>query len=201
MASAGTLISDLDGKLPGTETDGDLVQQILADMNMSGSRNPIQSQATNISPAPSGRVISSPNPNSTYPIASDNAPPTAHIIGNSYPTQADFANLMHAPYQQGPSVGAPYTMNQPVVSPSLLPPPVSKGSFTENIMQQMKQPLLVAIIFFAISLPVINVMIGHYLPSLLRAGGDLTTLGLLVKSALGGILFWVIQKVLVPLVA
>jgi cytosine/uracil/thiamine/allantoin permease len=48
-------------------------------------------------------------------------------------------------------------------------------------------------------LPIINVLIGHYLPSLLRLGGDLTTAGLVVKSLIGGFLFWFIQKVLVPL--
>jgi hypothetical protein len=51
------------------------------------------------------------------------------------------------------------------------------------------------------SLPVIHVMIGHYMPSLLRAGGDLTTIGLAAKSVLAGALFWFLQKVIVPLVA
>ena len=44
-------------------------------------------------------------------------------------------------------------------------------------------------------------MIGYYVPTLLRPGGDLTTLGLVVKSAGAGALFWFIQKVLVPLMA
>jgi hypothetical protein len=59
----------------------------------------------------------------------------------------------------------------------------------------------VAIIFFIVSLPVINVLIGHYLPSMLRAGGDLTTVGLLVKSLGAGAAYWVILNVLVPLVS
>jgi len=52
-----------------------------------------------------------------------------------------------------------------------------------------------------VSLPIINVLIGHYLPSLLRLGGDLTTVGLVVKSLVGGFLFWFIQKILVPLMS
>ena len=68
-----------------------------------------------------------------------------------------------------------------------------------DIMSQMKQPLLVAIIIFIVSLPIINVLIGHYLPSLLRLSGELTTVGLVVKSLVGGFLFWFIQKILVPL--
>jgi hypothetical protein len=44
-------------------------------------------------------------------------------------------------------------------------------------------------------------MIGHYLPNLLKIGGDLTTVGLVFKSLLAGTAFWVLQRVLVPLVA
>jgi hypothetical protein len=68
-----------------------------------------------------------------------------------------------------------------------------------DLFIQMKQPIIVAIIVFVVSLPAINILIGHYVPSLLRMGGDLTTAGLVVKSAVGGFLFWFIQKVLVPL--
>jgi hypothetical protein len=74
-----------------------------------------------------------------------------------------------------------------------------KGNMYSDIMSQIKQPLLVAIIIFIVSLPIVNVLIGHYLPSFLRIGGDLTTAGLGVKALVGGFLFWFIQKVLVPL--
>jgi hypothetical protein len=68
-------------------------------------------------------------------------------------------------------------------------------------MAQLKQPLFVALIVLFISLPVVNVMIGHYMPSLLRAGGDLTTMGLLVKALAAGGLYWALVNVVVPLVA
>jgi hypothetical protein len=77
----------------------------------------------------------------------------------------------------------------------------TKGNMYSDIIAQIKQPLLVAIIIFIVSLPVINVLIGHYIPSLLRMGGDLTTAGMAVKALFGGFLFWFIQKVLVPLMA
>ena len=69
-----------------------------------------------------------------------------------------------------------------------------------DYINQLRQPLLVAIIFCIMSLPVINVMLGHYMPSLLRASGDLTTIGLLVKSLAAGGLYWIILNVLAPLV-
>ena len=58
MATAGTLLSELDSKVPvSNNKDDDLVNKILADMNipMSGGN----------------KIIQSPNPNSTYPVAMD----------------------------------------------------------------------------------------------------------------------------------
>ena len=190
MASAGTLLSDLDSKAPVMSKDDDLVNKILADMNIPSSSNPIM----NSPPPPSGhgnRMINSPNPNTTYPMATDPATANAHMIGKEYPSMADFANLAHAPsFSHG---GSAYAN----VAPPLVD--TTKGNLYADIMSQAKQPLLVAIIIFLVSLPIINVLIGHYLPSLLRMGGDLTTVGMVVKSLLGGFLFWFIQKVLVPL--
>ncbi len=199
MATAGTLLSDLDSKPPVlSNKDDDLVNKILADMNLPSSSNPIMN-----APPPSGngaRMISAPNPNSTYPVSMDPATATAHMIGKEYPTTADFANLMHAPsYSHGGSMYAPVSQQMVAPQPTLVEP--THVNIYAEVLSQVKQPLLVAIIIFLVSLPIINVLIGHYLPSLLRLGGDLTTVGLVVKSLVGGFLFWFIQKILVPLMA
>lgn len=196
MGSAGTLLSDLDNKAPVLNNrDDDLVNQILADMNTPSQSNPIMN-----APPPSGdnRMINAPNPNSIYPVAIDPGTATAHMIGKDYPTSADFANLMHSPQFSGGSQFAP-VQQLPPQQPTLIE--AAKGNMYSDIIVQIKQPLLVAIIVFIVSLPIINVLIGHYLPSLLRIGGDLTTAGLVVKALFGGFLFWFIQKVLVPLMA
>lgn len=199
MASAGTLLSDLDSKPPVfNNKDDDLVNKILADMNVPSQTNPIM----NVSPpSGTGRVINSPNPNTTYPVAIDPGTATAHMIGKEYPTAADFANLMHtsnagAGGSQFASVMPSHIMPQ---QPTLVE--ATKGNIYSEIIAQIKLPLLVAIIIFIVSLPVINVLIGHYIPSLLRLGGNLTTAGIAIKSLFGGFLFWFIQKVLVPLMA
>jgi hypothetical protein len=196
MAQAGTLLSDLDSKPPVfSNKDDDLVNKILADMNVPSQSNPIMN-----APPPSGnRIINSPNPNSTYPMAMDPGTATAHMIGKDYPTPADFAHLMHSPQFAGGSQFANVMAPQQVQQPTLIE--TAKGNMYSDITAQIKQPLLVAIIVFIVSLPIVNVLIGHYLPSLLRIGGDLTTAGLAVKALVGGFLFWFIQKVLVPLMA
>jgi hypothetical protein len=211
MATAGTLLSDLDGKAPVFSKDDDLVNKILADMNIPSQSNPIvqpsmQQQPMHAPQPPSGngnRMIHSPNPNSTYPMSSDPATATAHMIGKDYPTAADFAGLMPQ-YSHGGSHGgsayehvSPHYMHPSYPQPTLMES--IKGNMYSDIISQIKQPLLVAMIIFFVSLPIINVLIGHYLPSLLRMGGDLTMTGLVVKSMFGGFLFWFIQKILVPL--
>jgi hypothetical protein len=200
MASAGTLLSDLDGKAPVfSNKDDDLVNKILADMNIPSQSNPVMMNNAP-PPANNGRVINSPNPNTTYPMAIDPGTATAHMIGKDYPTSADFANLMHSSqFSHGGSQFAPIAPQAVQQQPTLIE--VTKGNMYSDIISQIKQPLLVAIIVFIVSLPIINVLIGHYLPSLLRIGGDLTTAGLVVKALFGGFLFWFIQKVLVPLMA
>ena len=205
MATAGTLISELDSQTSGT--DGDIVQKILADMGTpatgGGGGNFMQQQA--MPPAPSARmgpVINSPNPNTIAPMAMDSGPATAHIIGGAHPSPADFANMMH---------GNPYatSMNQQLLNQQQFlqqfQQPAQQSSWfsmpMSSIFRSMKTPILVAIIFFMFSLPIVNTMIGMYLPRLLRVGGDLTSLGLLMKSLSAGLFFWVVQRVLVPLVA
>ncbi len=199
MAQAGTLLSDLDSKPPVfSNKDDDLVNKILADMNIPSQSNPVM----NAPPPPSGngRVINAPNPNSTYPVAIDPGTATAHMIGKDYPTPADFAHLMHSPqFSHGGSQFANVVAPPPVQQPTLIE--TAKGNMYSDIIAQIKQPLLVAIIVFIVSLPIVNVLIGHYLPSLLRIGGDLTTAGLVVKALCGGFLSWFIQKILVPLMA
>ena len=196
MAQAGTLLSDLDSKSPVfSNKDDDLVNKILTDMNIPSQSNPIMSP-----PSGNGRIINMPNPNSTYPVAMDPATATAHMIGKEYPTPGDFAHLMNSQqFSHGGSqfANVPSHTTTAQTQPTLIES--ARGNMYSDIISQIKQPLLVAIIIFIVSLPIINVLIGHYLPTFLRIGGDLTTAGLGVKALIGGFLFWFIQKILVPL--
>uniref|UniRef100_A0A6C0KN19 Uncharacterized protein n=1 Tax=viral metagenome TaxID=1070528 RepID=A0A6C0KN19_9ZZZZ len=198
MASAGTLLSDLDSRSPVFNKDDDLVNKILADMNVPSASNPVMNQQPMQPPSGNGRMIQAPNPNTTYPTAIDPGTATAHMIGKEYPTAADFANLMHtSPMSHGGSQFASVPQYAAPPQPTLID--TTKGNLYSDIVTQVKQPLLVAIIIFLVSLPIINVLVGHYFPSLLRIGGDLTTAGMALKACIGGFLFWFIQKILVPL--
>ena len=188
MSSAGTLISDLESS-PQLDGDGDLISKIMADMNVEPP-----------APTPSGGMISAPNPNSTLQHTMDTAPATAHVIGHSHPTQADFqAALQPQGLPSASSLGgsAAWTPDAPKPLPRRIP----KKSWWNKIFDEMKIPILVSLIVFLFSLPVINIIIGTYIPSFVKGTGELTVLGLLVKSFAAGGTFWILQRVVVPLLS
>lgn len=195
-----SLLSDLESKTsPG---DDDLVNQIFKDMNSSF-------------PSMSGgnEVINSPNPNTVAPLTMDSAPATSHLIGRDHPTAADFAAAMHgvprAPLpENGPppmnpqmyNMASPWTNQQAQQMPVLAPTGPTKNIYS-RLADEIKTPILVAILVFAFSLPAINVLFTHYIPSLVKPTGDLTTVGTLVKSVLAGAFFWILQRIVTPLLA
>jgi len=212
--SQGTPIGDLTGGgMPLiNDSDNDLVKRIMSDMNISTDNSQSNAGASNLPPAPSGRsippMINDPNPNTVTQYSMDNGPATAHIIGNQHPSAAEFGALLPGHVGVGglPMAANAAFYNTPVMQPQIqyiqAPSQSMFSSFNSvNIFREMKMPLFVAILFAFMSLPVINAMIGHYLPNLLKIGGDLTTTGLVFKSLLAGTSFWILQRVLVPLVA
>jgi hypothetical protein len=76
-----------------------------------------------------------------------------------------------------------------------------KKNWQGQWIDEVKQPILVAIIVFVMTLPAINLLVSHYAPNLLRPGGDLNTLGMVGRAIVGGLLFWILQRVIAPLVS
>ena len=192
---SGTLLSDLDSNGPST-TDDSAVQRILNEMN-----GPSMPQVQSRQPTPA-HVINAPNPNTTVQHSMDSQPPTAHIIGNEHPTNADFAAMMYgggraqAPQQYMPQ--NPYA--QPIMAPQVYAPTyVNKKGWYSDIATELKIPILVSLLFFVFSLPFISVLISHYMPGFVKATGELTTIGLLIKSILAGFTFWVLHRIVAPL--
>lgn len=202
MSSSGTSLSDLEkgsgGMMHhgGGNQDDDLVRKIFADVNAGGG---------------SASMISSPNPNSTSQMTMDNYPATSHIIGKDQPTPGDFAAAINSsqprinsapmpmqipPQQQGFMGGSPYTNEE---QRQYVPQPAPTKNIYVQISSELKIPVIVALLFFTFSLPFINVLFAHYLPSVIKATGDLTATGLLIKSVMVGASFWVLQRVVVPL--
>jgi len=197
MADGGTLLSDLDNAPP--VSDRDLVNSIYADLNTPSQGNPV---------VPQGQRMPMQNQQgslpSTLPNAADPAVPTAHMIGREHPTAAEFDRML----AQGP---LPYNstvpqMGHPVPQqPQQQQPEPVQSSLLKNWQGQwsdeLKQPLLVAIILFIMTLPAVHLLVGHYVPKLLNPGGSFTTVGLLARALVGGALFWILQRVIGPLLS
>jgi hypothetical protein len=195
MSSSGTLLSDL--QQSGSPGDDDLVKQIFKDMNQ---------------PVSTGSMVNSPNPNTYAPIAMDPNPATSHVIGRDHPTPADFAAAMHGVRDNAGGM------------PNMMPPPQgqfmpqaqgqwqgqgqqqqlsegTKRNIYSRVADEVKTPILVTLLVFIFSIPVVNVLFSHYIPSLVKPTGDLTTVGVLVKSVLAGATFWILQRVVAPLIS
>jgi hypothetical protein len=78
------------------------------------------------------------------------------------------------------------------------PRPVKKSFFTK-VVEEFKGSLLVALLVFVFSLPVVNFLFAHYLPAMVKPTGELTPIGLAIKALSAGAAFWVLQRVIVPL--
>lgn len=221
----GTSLDDLDYSNAGTG-DRDLVKDILnivnTNTNMNGGSGgapggrpplPILSSrgpgGVGNLPPPSGNVMDmGPSPNTHTQYTMDSAPPQAHMIGGSQPTPADFANLMQSSYGgAGMAAGAPYmpasmqaVQQQQQQQMYYQPQQFGGSSWTTTVIKEAKIPIFVAILVFLVNLPVFNILISHSLPSLISSAGGLTNGGMLVKALIAGFLFWVVQRVLAPLV-
>jgi hypothetical protein len=220
----GTSLDDLDYSSAGT-SDRDLVRDILHIANNAntgggpGGRPPLPVLSTrnpggmqNL-PPPSGNVMDMPNPNSFQQHSMDPGPYQAHVIGNSQPTPADFANLMQGSHYSGgaggnlpPPIDTRYMqqpqqyMQQPSYNPPTYPQQFGGTSWMNTITKEAKIPLFVAILVFIVNLPIFNILINHSLPSLISISGGLTNGGMIVKALIAGFLFWIVQRVLAPLV-
>ena len=195
-----TLLSELDSA-PG-QGDGDFVQNILNEMNGgAGPSNPPVQPPPAVGGFNQG-VMNAPNPNTIAPRQMDSGPATAHMIGNSQPTPADFAQMMNtngpvAAAQGGDQFGAAYQGPARTVA---APQPVKRSWFARSL-DEFRVAFFVAILVFVFSLPVVNFLFAHYMPSLVKSTGELTIIGLLAKSFAAGASFWVLQRVIVPLLS
>ncbi len=156
-------------------------------------------------PAPSINV----NSPSTFQHTMDTVPATAHIIGKDHPSSGDFQaaiqqNAGYASQGPMPMMAAPSGMQQAVWQPQQMPTmhePEPPRKWSTFIFDELKMPILVSLLVFIFCLPILNVVIANYVPYLVKSTGDLTTLGLVLKSLLAGSTFWILQRIIVPLLS
>ena len=199
MASGGTLLSDLDGKAP-IAGDGDLVKMIYQDMNSgAGPQMPMGG-------VQSGPMNPMPPPQSTHHYQMDTVPATAHIIGGQHPTAADFSQMLQSSNPGFPAgggwanAGAAQSPTQAQIAAQIAAIQASQGKgWGKFLNDEMKAPLLIAILVFLINLPFVSVLVAHYTPWMLKSSGDMNLYGQILKALLVGTLFWTSNRVILPL--
>lgn len=202
MAAAGTLLADLDGQSGGG--DGDLVQKILSDMNI-----PTGQAQGRAAPPPlpaQTPVYQQQMASSTSHMNMDSRVPTSHMIGNEHPSPADFAAAMGSHAEMGMPQVPSYGQGQGQAMPHMQQMPnygyeQPSKNFYGKILEEMKVPFVVSMLFFLFSLPPIRVLLSHYMPSFIKQTGEFHTTGLLAVSALVGATFWILQRVIAPLLS
>ena len=204
MASGGTLLSDLDGKAP-IAGDGDLVKMIYQDMNSGGSVGQAPMGGTPMGGIQSGPINPMPPPQSTQHYQMDPTPATAHIIGGQHPTAADFSQMLQSSTPGFPAgggwVGAgANSPNQAQIAAQIASIQASQGKAWSNwVTDEMKVPILIAILVFVVNLPFLSVLVAHYAPWMLKASGDMNLYGQASKALLVGALYWASNRIILPL--
>jgi hypothetical protein len=208
MSDAGTLLENL----PGAPSDGDLVDSIMAELNQpaGGGGNPIVQQQAAMPPPAGARMPAQPQqlpPVNVYPRNADANVATAHVIGREHPTAADMQNAFSTSAHQPQAFnGLPPQMQgiptrPPYQDPRDMEQEQPKKNWQGQWIDELKTPIMVALVIFVVTLPAVNVLVSHYAPTLLRPGGDLTPMGMAARALAGGALFWVLQRVVAPLLS
>jgi hypothetical protein len=204
MANAGTLLSDLDGRAP-LSGDGDLVKMIYQDMNSNQDVRP--GIPSGMAPGGvQGPMMPMPPPQqSTQQYQMDPGPPTAHIIGGQHPTSADFAQMLQSS-TPGFAAGGNWanadqgSTQQAQLAAQIANIQASQGKAWKNLIgDELKTPILIAILVFVVNLPFLSVLVAHYAPWMLKTSGDMNMYGQLSKALLVGLLFWGSNRIILPL--
>lgn len=199
MANAGTLLTDLDGKMP-IAGDNDLVSMIYKDMNSGAASGPEM--------RPGGAIQMMPSPQTPHMNQMDTVPATAHIIGGQHPTAGDFAQMLQssstgfAPSAWGPGAQG---QGQRQMTPEEFAAQVASmqaqqgKAWTGILTEELKLPVLIAILVFVVNMPFVSVLVSHYASWMLKSSGEMNLYGDVFKSLLVGALFWGANKILLPL--
>lgn len=189
MAAAGTLLQDLDSTSGG---DNDLVQRILSDMN--APSGPQARPPPPPLPQQQDQMMGSGNSHMTM----DSTIPTSHMIGNQHPSPADFAAAV-AGSRNDMAFNAMPVGQMPGSQP--VAPPQKSSWLPSFLLEELKVPFMAGFLFFLFSLPPIRIVISHYLPNIVKQTGEYSLLGLAIVSLILTLTFWILQRIVAPLLS
>ena len=108
--------------------------------------------------------------------------------------QPTFYNPYHdqVPPQNYQPVNQPQVANGPVQAPSLPPP---SHAFMQRVIAEVKAPLLLMTLYVLFSMPFVDRTVGRLVPRLATEAGTMSFLGIVMKSIVLAILFYIFLKI------
>jgi hypothetical protein len=155
----------------GQASDEERVQRIIREMNSGDEQQPSEA------PGPSYRQQQQEP--ETYSQQAQGPPMYQPLPG---------APMMGRPMAMGgyaPQYDAP-AQGQPQVHEAAPEPVVAKKNVFAHITDALKLPIVVALVFFLFSLPVVDLHLAKYAPWAFSAGGNLSIPGMAVKALAAG---------------
>ena len=74
---------------------------------------------------------------------------------------------------------------------------VEELTLTENIMEQSKEPVTVAVLYILLSHPIVTSLLNKYIKYVnIEVDGKITTTGLLIKGLIIGLFYYLVKKFL-----
>ena len=157
-------------------TDEDRVKRIMADMNSGGDEG--ESDRASVQNELPGRQAPPQYEYQPDPQMQPGMMPAGHpMMGRPMP----MPNMMMQPPQQ--------YQEPPQQAPE--PPAPAKKNVFAHITDALKLPLVVALVYFLLSLPVVDLYLSRYAHWAFSSGGNLSIAGLAVKSLAAGLIMGV----------
>ena len=162
-------------------SDDDRVKRILADMNAGPEEQP-QEQSHDEAP---GRQAP---PQYEYQPEQQQMAMPPHMMPAGHP-------MMGRPMPQQMMQQPPPQYEEQAPEPVPTPPAPAKKNVFAHITDALKLPVVVALVFFLLSLPVVDLYLSRYAHWAFSAGGNLSIAGLAVKALAAGLIMGVYDTI------
>ena len=168
MAEAGTSLEDLETGKVDQSADSDHMAAIIREMNASGAH--VDSGASKAHMQQMQHMQHMPPMQGMQPM-----PPMMPGMGSGMgmPAMPPMPNYVH------------------VDEDAAVEYRPKKKNLWSSVIEQVRDPIFIAVLVFVLSLPVLHTFIGKYASWAFAVGGQLSWLGLILKSVLAGLLFGV----------
>ena len=126
---------------------------------------------------------------------SENKSIPQNIMGNTHPSKEELIQMQQEQIIQNQLLNDNNQMLDMNKSDIAISDSNTNKNYTEIIMDHAKTPLLVSVIYFLLSMDFIKPLLSK-IPNVLNEVGNVNMLGIILKSLIAGILFFISKKIM-----